>query len=106
LPQRVKPTGGLDEDQQSWPGHQQRDQAQLLLVAARVVAVVPRQVEVQPLRQGLDGLTRHASSKPGQQDQHLPAPHAPELGELPGQVAEHPLDPYRVRCDVDAEDLG
>src|SRR5438128_4774655 len=106
LVQRVEATGGLVEDQQVGPVHEREHDRELLLVAARVLAKTPAEVELESLGEGMHLPRVDAAAHTAQIGNHLAAAEAAELRHVPGQVADPALDFDRIADAVHAEDVS
>jgi len=105
LVQRVEAAGRLVEDEQVRPVHESEEDAELLLVAARVLAEPAAQVEVETLGDGANEAGVSPATHATEVGDHLLAAQAAELRHLARHVADLPLDGDRVALAVQAEDV-
>ena len=104
LVQRIESPGGLVEDEQRRPMHEREDEQQLLLVAMRVLAVTPAEIEVEPLGEARHDRVRNSTPQAGDvRHDHGAAP-AAELRRLAGDVADLALHRDGVALAVEPED--
>src|SRR6266566_4306584 len=106
LVQRVKPAGGLVEDQQLGSVHEGEEDAELFLVATGVLAEAAAEVEVEALGDFAYDAGIDVAAEAAEVSDHLPASQAAELGHVAGHVADLALDRHRVAPAVEAEDVG
>src|SRR5262249_27745601 len=98
--------GGVVQNEEPGVVHEGQHEAQLLLVASRVLAEPATEVEVEPLGKRCNSRAVDAGSQAGYVADHLAAAEAAELRQLSGQVADETLDLDRPRLAVHTEDLG
>ena len=106
LVQRVEPARGLVEDEQVRRVHEGEDDAELLLVAARVLAKAPAQVQVEPVAKTAHTPCIHTAPHAAEVRHDLLARHAAELWDVARQVADALLDLDGVAHTVDSEDVS
>jgi hypothetical protein len=105
LTERIEAGGRLVEKEELRLVLERRDQADLLLVAFRVLAEAPARVEVETLDQlGLVGPIDTAAQV-AEVFERLSAGQSVVEGELAGQVAEPPVDRRWVGRRLDVEDV-
>ena len=104
--ERVESAGGLVEDEQVWRVHERKHDAELLLVAARVLAKAPAQVQVEPVAEAAHALRIHTAPHAAEVGDDLRARHAAELWDVAGQVTDPLLDLDGVAHAIDSEHVG
>ena len=104
LDERVEAGRRLVEEQQVGPVLEGDDQADLLLVALRVLAELARRIDLEPLDQLLLVGAVDAAAQVGEVVERLAAGELVVQRELAGQVAQALVDRDRVGGRVDAED--
>ena len=104
LIERVETARRLVEDQQARAVHESQHQSQLLLVATRVLAKAPAEVELQPLGELLDARRVDAAAHPAEVRDNLAAAHPAELGQLAGEIADVAFHRNEVTVAVEPED--
>src|SRR5439155_10913191 len=102
----VKAARGLVQDQQLWAMHEGQQDAELLLVAARVLAKPAAEVEVETVRNVVHSLRVDATAHAAEVRDHVLAAHAAELRDVAWQVADEALDLDRVAAAIEAENVG
>src|SRR5581483_1281459 len=106
LVERVEPAGRLIQNQQPRVVHEGLDQANLLLVAARILLELLAQVEVQARGQRFRIATVDAAAQVAQILQNLAAGEVRIERELPRQVADLTVDGDALAVAVHTEDEG
>ncbi len=106
LDERVEARRRLVEDEQVRPVLERDDQADLLLVALRVLLEPPARVEVERLDQLGDVGLVHAAAQVAEVGDGLRAGQPVVQVELAGQIADPAMDRDRIGGRLDAEDLG
>src|SRR5207248_6395458 len=104
LVQRVEAAGRLVEDEKVRPVHEREHDRELLLVAARVFAKAPAEVEVEALGQLAHAPAVDAAPHAAQVGDDLASPKTPKLRHVTRQVPDLPLDVDRVAHGVEAKD--
>src|SRR6266550_3165461 len=106
LIERIQAGGGFVEDEQRRSVHEGDQQAQLLLVASRVLPVAAAEVQFQTLRDRPDPGGIDAATQAAKVGDDLGAPEPTELGQLAGEVAHFRFDGNRLSLAVEAKDLS
>src|SRR5712691_12291320 len=96
LVQGIEPARRLVEDEQVGPMHERKQDPELLLVAARVLAKSSVEVEVKALGDGAHVAPIHAAPHPAQVGDHLTSAQAAELRDIARQVADLALDLHGI----------
>src|SRR6185503_6933021 len=84
--------------------HERENEGELLLVAVRVLAILPPEIQIEPFGQRLDGGVLDVASQARDVRDDLGATPAAELGELARAVADLSFHGDRVAIAVESED--
>src|ERR1022692_2274103 len=103
LVERIETTGWLIEDEQAGTVHEREHQPQLLLVAARILAEAPPEVELQALGDLGDPPPVDRSAHAAEVCDDLAPTHAAELRQLTGQVADFAFHRNGIAVAVEPE---
>src|SRR5438105_1134902 len=105
LVQGIEPARRLVEDEQVWPVHEREEDAELLLVAARVFAESSVEVKVEAFGDCAHAAPIHAAAHPAQICDDFTPAEAAELWDIARQVADLPLDLHGIADAVESEDV-
>ncbi len=94
----------LVEDEQPRLRRERQEQRQLLLVAVRVLAVLPTEVEIETFRDRLDLIVGDVAAKTCDVGDDLGTSPAPELRQFARHVSDPVLQRHRVAVGVEPED--
>jgi len=106
LVQRIQAAGRLIQHEEARVVHEGEDQAELLLVAPRVLAEAAAQVQIEPPGECRHAVPIQAAAQPRHVAHHLATSQAAELRQLARQEADQPLHLDRPRLAIDPKDLG